>query len=186
MRGSGSRRARTAVVALATALTALPGQPAAAADRCRGRHWVGTWATSPSDSLGGPFVDQSLRLVINPTLGGARVRVRLSNRFGSQPVTLGAVTIARRASGAALVPGRIRRLRFAGKRSVTIPPGGEKVSDPQRFTQAAFEDLAVSLWVKGTSGPATEHSDAVQISYASPAGSGDHTSEDAGTAFTRT
>ena len=75
MRSSRPARAVRAVALAATALVALGAHRTDAAKRCRGKHWVGVWATSPSDSLGPAFVDQSLRLVINPTLGGARVRV---------------------------------------------------------------------------------------------------------------
>jgi lysophospholipase L1-like esterase len=155
------------------------------ATRCRGKHWVGSWATSPSDSAGIAFVDQSLRLVITPTLGGARVRVRLSNRFGSAPVTFGAASIGLQASAAALVPGSRRTLRFGRKRSVTVPPGGEVASDPRRFRFDAFAHVAVTLHVSGTNGRSTEHATAIQTSWIAPAGSGDHTSDDAGAAFTQ-
>jgi lysophospholipase L1-like esterase len=178
-----SRSRCTAFVGATTALLVLTSAAATAGTSCRGKHWVGAWATSPSDSVGGPFVDQSLRLVITPTLGGARVRVRFSNRYGSAPVTFGAVTIGLQASGAALVPGSRRTLRFGRKRSVTIPAGGELVSDPRRFRYDAFVHVAVSVHV--TSGDrATEHSTAIQTSYLAPAG--DHTSDDADDAFTRT
>jgi lysophospholipase L1-like esterase len=180
-----ARRAVQVIAFAATALVAVAVQGADAATRCRGMHWVGAWATSPSDSLGGPFVDQSLRLVVNPTLGGARVRVRLSNRYGSRPVTFAAVTVARRAAAADVVPGTIRTLRFAGRRAVTIPPGGEVVSDPGRLEYEAFQDLVVSLHVSGTSGPATEHITALQTSYVAVTGSGDHTRDATGSAFTR-
>src|SRR5262245_42716241 len=90
-----------------------------AGSRCRGKHWLATWSTSPSDGRGPALNDQSVRLIVNPTLGGARVRVRLSNRFGPRAVTLAAVTIARRASGADLAPGTVRRLRFERRPSVT-------------------------------------------------------------------
>jgi lysophospholipase L1-like esterase len=155
------------------------------ATSCHGKRWVGVWATSPSDDLGAAYDDQSLRLIVNPTYGGSRLRVRLSNRFGSEPVTFGAVAVARRAAGADVVPGSTRALRFGGQPTVTIPAGGEVVSDPRRFRFAAFEDLVVSLWVTA-GGHATEHFTAIQTSYASLPGSGDHTADDAGAAFTRT
>jgi lysophospholipase L1-like esterase len=180
-----SRRSAWRAAAIAAALVLLA-VPVHGGVRCRGKHWVGAWATSPSDSLAGAFVDQSLRLVVTPTLGGARVRVRLSNRFGSTAVTLGAASIGVQATGAALVPGSRRTLRFAGKRTVTIPPGGEVASDPRRFRYAAFQHLAVTLHVTGTSGRATEHAAALQTSYLAPTGGGDRTGDDAGDAFTRT
>jgi lysophospholipase L1-like esterase len=184
MRSVRPGHAVAAVVIAATMLVLCGRHRTDSVMRCRGRHWVGAWATSPSDGLGGPFRDQSLRLVINPTLGGARVRVRLSNRYGSQPVSFGAVTIARRKSGAALIAGTLRTLRFAGKRAVTVPAGGEAVSDERQFEYDAFQDLVVSLHVAGASGPATQHVWAGQTSYFSPAESGDQTRDEAGGVFT--
>ena len=155
-----------------------------ASPRCLGRHWLGAWAASPSDAGNGGFVDQSLRLIVTPTFGGRRVRVRLSNRFGRQPVTFAASWIARRESGATLVSHSARRLRFAGRRAVTIPAGEEVVSDSVLLRFRPFQDLAVSVYVQGASGPATEHELALQTSYASPRGSGDHSGEQRGSAFT--
>src|SRR5262249_38707415 len=144
------------------------------------------WATSPSDGAGASFRDQTLRLVVNPTLGGTRVRVRLSNRYGSQPVTFGAVSIALRASGPEVVPGTNRPLRFAPKPSGTISPGAEAVSDPAPLEFDAFQDLVVGLHVKGASDRSTEHVTAFQTSYVSDPGSGDQTDAETGAPFTRT
>ena len=180
--GSPSREYRIYVAAVA--LVALCATGAQAATRCPGKQWLGIWATSPSDETGPTFANQTVRLVVNPTYRGGRVRVRLSNRYGAQPVDFGAVSIARRLAGADLVPRSTRVLRFAVQASVTIPAGGEVVSDPRRFRVRAFEDVVVSMHVT-TSGPATEHVNALQTSYASPTSSGDHTTDDAGAAFTQ-
>jgi lysophospholipase L1-like esterase len=80
----------------------------------------------------------------------------------------------------------LRRLRFKGRRAVTIPPGGEVVSDPQRFAFEAFEDVVVSLHIQGTSGRATAHPTALQTSYASAPGSGDATRDESGAPYVRT
>ena len=181
---NAARRAALVVVvlvALAWAATIVE-----AASRCRGKHWVGVWATSPSGSVGGVFVDRTLRLVINPTLGGRKVRVRLSNRFGADAVRLGAVTSARRADGATVEAGSLRTLRFKGRRGVTIKPGGEVVSDPQRFAFDAFADVVVSLHVRGSSPRATAHPSSQQTSYMTAPGSGDRTAEESGEGFTST
>jgi lysophospholipase L1-like esterase len=185
-----SRPARLSIIAIASIVLtllaiALGSGTASARPRCP-RHWVGVWATSPSNSASGAFVNQSLRLIVNPTFGGRRFRIRLSNRFGGTPVTFGAVTVGRRQSGASVVPHSTRKARFLRQRSVTIPAGGEVVSDRVGLKFAAFEDLAVSLYVSGASGPPTVHSIANQTSYRSPSGSGDHTADEAGTAFTQT
>ena len=174
---------RLRLVPIVTVLALVAGN-APAAPRCTGRHWVGVWAASPSDAGNHGFTEQSLRLIVTPTFGGRRVRVRLSNRFGRRPVTFATSWIARRESGATLVPRSSRRLRFGGSRTVTIQAGEEVVSDSVPLRFEAFHDLAVSLYVRGASGPATEHLLALQTSYASPPGSGDHTGERAGDAFT--
>ena len=153
-----------------------------AAPRCPGRQWLGVWATSPSDGTGPTFTDQTLRLVVNPTYRGRQVRLRLSNRHAAQAVSFGAVSIARRLAGADVVTRSMRPVLFADQASVTIPAGGEVVSDPLRFRIRAFEDVVVSMHVTA-SGPATEHVTALQTSYVSAAGSGDHTEDETGAAF---
>ena len=170
--------------ATAVGLLLLSAMGLQAATRCPGRQWLGVWATSPSDGTGPSFTNQTLRLVVNPTYRGRLVRLRLSNRYGGQPASFGAVSIARRLAGADVVPRSTRVVLVAGQPSVTIPAGGEVVSDPVRFKVRAFEDVAVNMFV-ATSGSATQHSSALQTSYVSAAGSGDHTTDEAGAAFTQ-
>ncbi len=164
---------------LAAALALAGSTPATAAG-----HWVGVWAASPSDVDERGFEDQSLRLIVTPTAGGRRVRVRLSNRFGDTRVTFSSASIARREAGASVEAHSMRRLRFAGRRRVTLAPGADVVSDQVGLRVEPFQDLAVSLHVRGASGPATRHMIALQTSYASPPGAGPHATDRAGTAFT--
>ena len=65
--------------------------------------------------------------------GGARLRLRVSNRFGAAPLEVDRVTVARRLSGPRLVAGSLRAVRFGGRRGLTIPRGAEAVSDPVRL-----------------------------------------------------
>src|SRR4051812_2895696 len=47
-------------------------------------HWIGTWATSAQAVMPGrleTFDDQTIRLIVHVSVGGARVRIRLSNAF---------------------------------------------------------------------------------------------------------
>jgi lysophospholipase L1-like esterase len=143
------------------------------------------WAASPTDGIGPVVAEQSLRLIVNPTLGGRRVRVRLSNRYASQPVRFASAFIARSAAAGSLVPRSARRLRFARKRSVTIPAGGEVVSDDVALRFEAFQDVAVSVHVSGATGGSTQHFLALETSYATVPGAGDHASDTAGGAFTQ-
>lgn len=148
-------------------------------------HWVGSWAASPSGvSLTQPLADRTVRMIIAPHLAGSTLRVHLTNRFDPAPVTLGPVTVGLRGSGASLVPGSARPITFAGRTTVTIPPGGDAVGDPVSLSFGAFEDLAVSVFIPGSVKYPTEHLITRQTSYLTPPGSGDHAAQPSGSAFT--
>ena len=144
--------------------------------------WVGTWAASPMDgtvnvfnpttcpSEPGKFTDQTVRNIVYTSVGGNRVRIRLSNAFGTAPLTVGDASVAVAETGAETVPGTMRQLQFNGQASVTIPVGEEAVSDPVQLEVAPREDLAVSVYVPSMSGPATYHATAQQDSFISSTG----------------
>ncbi|HEX3873523.1 MAG TPA: SGNH/GDSL hydrolase family protein [Solirubrobacteraceae bacterium] len=150
---------------------------------CTAEHWVGTWAADPSDALDGGLVDQTVRLVLTPHLGGHQLRIHLSNRFSTKPVTIGRASIGLGQTGASLVAGSNHEITFGGQGSVTLPAGGDAVSDPVSLDFKSFEKLDVSLYTAETTGPSTEHLDGQQTSYATPPKTGDHTNDDAGGAF---
>lgn len=179
---------RSAFASLAAAILALAASPVQAVATepaaCGGTHWVGAWGAAPADAALPGFAEQSLRMIVHPHYGGDSLRLRLSNRFGSRPVTFGAVAVGKRSSGAALAPGTNRRVTFGGRFAVTLPARTEVLSDPVPLRFGAFTDLAVSMHVRGVSGPATEHPLAVQTSYTTALGSGDHTGSENGAAFT--
>lgn len=181
-----SRRPRLPLAPLLAAVALLIA--AAPAPGCPPEHWVAAWAASPAYAQTPGFEDQTLRMIVTPHLAGERLRVRLSNRFGTQPVTFDAVTVGRRAgtSGAALEPGSGRRASFGGRGRVTIPPGGEALSDPVRLEVDALAPLAVSLSIDGASGPATTHLVGQQTSYLTARGSGEHVDDESGRPFTET
>jgi lysophospholipase L1-like esterase len=138
-------------------------------------HWVGTWSTalhSPDLIVLGSnpgFENQTLRQIVHTSVGGDRVRVRLST-FGAGALAVGAARIALRDSGAAIVPDSDRALTFGGQPSITIPPGAIVLSDPVKLEVPPLSDIAVSLFVPGATGPATWHFEALQTSYVSPPG----------------
>ncbi len=127
--------------------------------------------------------DRTLRIILTPHVASIALRIHLSNRFGSQPVTFDRVSVARRQAGAALTPGTSVPVTFGGAASVTVPVGGEVQSDPAALTFAAFQDLAVSLYLKDQPGPATGHLLARERSYSTARSAGDHTSDEAAGAF---
>lgn len=159
-------------------------EAASSRSTCR-PHWVGSWITSPSDGLGAALANQTLRMIVAPHLGGRRLRLHFSNRFGATPVTLDRVEVGLRGTGAALVDRSSRAVRFAHRRAVTIPPGQEVVSDPVRLHFQPFQDLAVSVYVAGTIPSSTEHFNTRQTSYLTPSGTGDHAGDQDAAAFTK-
>ena len=98
------------------------------------------------------------------------MRLRLSNVFGTAPVTFDGVFAGVQMSGAALLPGTNRPVAFHGKSAVTIAPGESAWSDPVNLPfvstgQFVGRKLAVSFHIVGESGPMTWHAKALTTSY---------------------
>ena len=181
--------------ALAGVLAFPAGSAAASSTRHGASKWVATWAASAmaatpaslaaaDDFSSAGFTHQTVRNIIWTSVGGKAARIRLSNRFGTRPVTFNQVDVGISAGGAAVVRGTNHRVTFAGKSSVTIAPGAAATSDPVRMAVPAATDLAVSLYTTGPTGPATYHSDAQQDNYISAPG--DYATSDSGRAYTIT
>ena len=139
--------------------------------------WIGTWTASPQApeppliaATPGQFNNQTIRQVVRTTLGGEKVRVRLSNEYGSAPLSVGAVTIARHAAGAAIVPGSDRPLTFSGRASFTIPANAPAVSDPLEFDVPTGGDLVISIFLPQPTPANTFHSLGVATTYVSTPG----------------
>jgi lysophospholipase L1-like esterase len=148
---------RTAIAALA--LFALAFDPALAA------RWVGTWATSqqlvePRNALApADLTDTTLRQVIRISAGGPQIRIRLSNAFGTAPLRLDSVRIARsRGAGtAAIDAGTSRTVTFDGRDAVVVPAGAIYVSDPVALNVTARDTLAVSFHIPSPPEQQTGH-----------------------------
>jgi lysophospholipase L1-like esterase len=150
-------------------------------------HWVGSWEGSPSGlSQTQPLANQTVRMIIAPHQGGSTLRVHLTNRFGSAPVTLGPVTVGLRGAGSSLVAGSERPVTFGGRPTVVIQAGSDAVSDPVKLSFGPFRDLAVSLYVPGAVMNPDEHFSTRQTSYLTPRGSGDQTAQISSPAFAPT
>jgi lysophospholipase L1-like esterase len=149
-----TRRELLALASGAAVAATLPAAPAQAApghhDRTR---WTGTWAAAPTTVPPGPptiLQNQTVRHVVHVSAGGDRLRIRLTNEFGEQPLVIGEVRVARRAgSGASTAnqPGTDRPVTFSGRTSVTIPAGAPLVSDPVHLRVPAGTDLTVSIFL---------------------------------------
>src|SRR5690348_11814548 len=129
-------------------------------------HWVATWATAQALTRTPPptnatantprgYTNQTIRMIVRTSIPGKRLRVQISNAFGSAPVKLGAAHIALRAKESAIVEGSDHALSFDGKPGATIGPGIVLFSDPLDFNVPKVTDLAVSLYFPGETGPPT-------------------------------
>ena len=118
------------------------------------RDWVTTWATAlqiaePHNNPPAPgLAGNSFRQIVQVSIGGKSLRLHLSNLFNEDETEILGVEIARAATMGAspeILPGSTVELTFGGRRSFTMAPGEEVVSDPVRFKLAERENLAITI-----------------------------------------
>ncbi len=113
--------------------------------------WVGTWATSPMLADGGfglrAFSATTLREIVHVSNGGQQLRVRFTNEFGKDPLTLSDAHVATSAGGGAIKEGTDHPLTFGGEATVRIPPGAVAYSDPVSLATEPLSDVAVSFYL---------------------------------------
>jgi len=157
-------------------LPAPPGPPPFMASACPAPP-AAPQVTPPPGQTFGPqpfihFTNQTLRQIVHTTVGGNRVRVLVSNTFGSAALTIGAAHVAPRGDADALrAPGV--PLTFAGRTSITIPANAVVYSDPAAISVAPLSDLAIDLYLPGSTNTAaalTMHPAAYQTNYISETG----------------
>ncbi|MEV2211279.1 SGNH/GDSL hydrolase family protein [Streptomyces sp. NPDC050997] len=135
--------------------------------------WVRTWGTAPHAPIEefGPlpsFADTTLRQVVRISGGGNRVRLRLTNEYGTEPLTIGAARIALAAPDGGVRPGSDRELTFAGQTGVTVPVGAPMLSDPIALPLPALSELSISLYLPEAVKSATCHAMGVQTAWSIP------------------
>ena len=159
------------VAALAASLLAYP---AAAADSAV--VWVGSWGApqqipepnnvAPAASLN----HATVREIVHLSRGGPRIRVRVSNAFGTEPLHLLAVHVARPISTASprIDPASDRPLTFDERTDVLIPAGAEYTSDALDFPAAPLSNLAISMQLESAPRQQTGHPGSHAVSYLAP------------------
>ena len=146
-----------------------------------GNHWVSAWTTSlflstpmPGFPAESPITDKTVRVVTRPTIGGKRLRVRLSNEFGTAPLTIAAAHIALTDQDSRIQPATDHVLTFGGSPKIIIPAGAPAFSDPVEIAVRPFAEVSISLYVPGTVATVSSHPQSLHDSYF--AGPGDMTS----------
>jgi len=118
--------------------------------------------------------NQTLRQVVHTSIGGSRVRVVLSNVFGTAPIQIGGASLASRDKEASIVASSSKPLTFGGAATASILAGATLVSDPVDLALPPLADLAIDVFVPGDLGvgpsPVTTHNGASQTNYISEPG----------------
>jgi len=173
-------KCRTAV--LVVLIAAALNHGAAAKNKAGIGHWVSAWSTAVHSPLPFPglppspvFENQTIRMVVRPSIGGERVRIRLSNAYGTNALAIGAAHIGITRQEAMIAPESDRALTFGGKASVSIPAGAPIMSDPVDLKVAPFAEITVSVYLPENTPASTVHFWAQHETYIS--GPGDFTAK---------
>jgi lysophospholipase L1-like esterase len=166
-----------------------------AAENKTAGNWIATWTTANSD-LSNPamreraahevteFSNQTYRGIVRTTIGGRAIRIRLTNTFGTQPVTFDAVFAGLQKNGASLVPGSNHAVTFGGAKSITLPKGSDALSDEIPLAVTAQQNVSISLYTSKPTGPGTSHNSAFQTNYVS--GEGNFVADETSAPFSKT
>lgn len=125
--------------------------------------WVGTWTTAPQlvEPHNNPpepgLSNNTIRQILRVSLGGDSLRVRFSNEFSTNSVTMKAVHIALSLDSSAIDPGSDRVLTFNGNPEFTMQPGSAVTSDPFGFSVKPRTNLAITIYFGETSPDVTGH-----------------------------
>ncbi|MFI8717688.1 SGNH/GDSL hydrolase family protein [Stenotrophomonas sp. NPDC077464] len=159
------RLATGALLGFSTATPAFSSDPAAT-------HWVATWQASPQPVWPAGFLfptgiphslhDQTFRQTARISLGGPRLRIRLSNAYGTTPLRIGAASVAGSVDRAP------QALRFDGQPGTVIAPGQQRLSDPLAMPTVDLQAVQVSLHVPGPTPLQGFHWDGRQTSAIAP------------------
>lgn len=149
---------------------------------CQDQAWLGSWGASPlpPSMAAGPFPgtpsfeDRTIRQVVRLSVGGSRIRLRLTNEYGAEPLEIGAARVALLDDDGAIRSRTERVVTFSGEGAAFIPAGSPLLSDPIDLAVEDLASLSVSIYVPGDTGPCTCHSTGMQDTFVSEPG--DHTS----------
>lgn len=122
--------------------------------------WVGAWSTSPVNidlqSLGG-ILDVSLplncitfRTRIQPTISGDKIKLTLSNKYGTKPLTINSMTVAKGSSSntRTIKCSTKKYVTYNNKKTIVIPAGKTIQTDPIDLKVTAFEYITTSMYIK--------------------------------------
>src|ERR1700677_1390123 len=141
--------------------------------------WIATWATSPQSVAPNPrqpllnIEGQTVRGRVRVSVGGAHIRLRLSNEYGATPLLIGSATVAVPNDWLSVQIASIQSVTFRGHNSTTIPAGEQVLSDPVAFPVSRGAEISISLYFPHRVATPTLHHLALKRAVVSQPG--DHT-----------
>ena len=118
------------------------------------KHWVGTWGTAPQlvESHNNPpspgLGYNSLRQIVQVSIGGEKVRLKLTNEFSTGATEIKAVELAyakTAGSSSEIDETSVVSVTFGGKSGVTMPAKGKAVSDAIDFKISGRQNVAITI-----------------------------------------
>ncbi len=137
-------------------------------------YWVGTWGTAPQlvETRNMPpepgLSENSLRQVVRVSLGGTTIRLKFTNEFSTDPVTMKSVQIAASTGGHSIDVSTNKELKFNGNSEITMNPGEAVISDPITFDLAPRMDVAITIYYGQTSETVSGHPGSRTTSFLLP------------------
>jgi lysophospholipase L1-like esterase len=112
-------------------------------------HWVTSWYAAPQPGWDSQFAlpmnvpavldNQTVREYVRISVGGERIKLVFSNRYGKAPLAIGAASMMMREV--------TRVVTFEGARQVVIAPGATVTSDPVALSVAPLSQLEVTTYL---------------------------------------
>ncbi|CAN5762006.1 SGNH/GDSL hydrolase family protein [soil metagenome] len=133
--------------------------------------WVATWQASPqlTETRNMPpapgLAGMTLRQRFHLSLGGSRIRIRLSNEYGDGGIEVGAGYVGHSTGIDGQDAGTGSVIQFQGRPSVAIPAGGFTWSDDIVMPTDDRSDIAVSLYFTRVPSGITGHPGSRTASY---------------------
>lgn len=149
-----------------------------------GGHWVGTWGTAPQlvERHNNPpapgLANNSLRQIVQVSIGGKKVRLKLTNEFSKEATEIKAIELSRAktaGSSSEIDEKSTVSLTFNGQTSVTIPAGGNIVSDAVKFPIGDRENVAITIHYGSVSQSVSGHPGSRTTSYIKEGNTNDFT-----------
>ena len=139
-----------------------------------GGHWVGTWGTAPQlvERHNNPpapgLTNNSLREIVQVSIGGKKVRLKLTNEFSTEATEIKAVELAiakTAGSSSEIDEATTVSLTFNGESGVTIPANGTVISDAVNFKMDDRQNVAITIHYGSASPSVSGHPGSRTTSY---------------------